>query len=145
MTWRIKFKRLDKTARHIMHIDKKSVEEVKATREIPEIKPGYIVQLRVEVPENTRRVTTVKGIVIAKRNAGLNSAFRIRRLVVGVGIGSLFLLNGGGAVDDGRSGGGAVDDGGEVGVSPANKSAIPFNVITISVYPSLAGGSTRVA
>ncbi|EYU35212.1 hypothetical protein MIMGU_mgv1a018277mg [Erythranthe guttata] len=75
-----------------MQIDKKSVEEVKATREIPEIKPGYIVQLRVEVPENTRRVTTVKGIVIAKRNAGLNSAFRIRRLVVGVGIGSLFLL-----------------------------------------------------
>lgn len=28
-------------------IDKESVEEVKANREIPEIKPGYIIQLKV--------------------------------------------------------------------------------------------------
>ncbi|KAL7138888.1 hypothetical protein ABFS83_09G013300 [Erythranthe nasuta] len=90
---RIKFKRLDKTARHIMQIiDKESVEEVKAAREMPVIKPGYTVQLRVEVPENKRRVTTLKGIVIAMRNAGLNSTFRIRRLVAGVGIESLFPL-----------------------------------------------------
>ncbi|CAL0326595.1 unnamed protein product [Lupinus luteus] len=90
---RIKVKRLDKTARHIMQIlDKEAVEEVKAQRELPEIKPGYIVQLKVEVPENKRRVSIIKGIVIAKRNAGLNSTFRIRRLVAGVGIESLFPL-----------------------------------------------------
>ncbi|KAL3628902.1 hypothetical protein CASFOL_027948 [Castilleja foliolosa] len=90
---RIKFKRLDKTARHIMQIiDKEAVEEVKSNREIPEIKPGYIVQLKVEVPENKRRLTTIKGIVIARRNAGLNTTIRIRRLVAGVGIENLFLL-----------------------------------------------------
>ncbi|XP_027340296.1 50S ribosomal protein L19-1, chloroplastic-like [Abrus precatorius] len=90
---RIKFKRLDKTARHIMQIlDKEAVEEVKVQREIPDIKPGYIVQLKVEVPENKRRVSVIKGIVIARRNAGLNSTFRIRRLVAGVGIESLFPL-----------------------------------------------------
>ncbi|PIN26365.1 Mitochondrial/chloroplast ribosomal protein L19 [Handroanthus impetiginosus] len=90
---RIKFKRLDKTARHIMQIiDKEAVEEVNASREIPEIKPGYIVQLKVEVPENKRRVSVIKGIVIARRNAGLNTTFRIRRLVAGVGIESLFPL-----------------------------------------------------
>ena len=69
---RIKFKRLDKTAKHIMQVqlkldnyhgynhvifylchnllqivDKEAVEEVRNLREIPEIKPGYIVQLKV--------------------------------------------------------------------------------------------------
>ncbi|XP_024173945.1 50S ribosomal protein L19, chloroplastic-like [Rosa chinensis] len=90
---RIKFKRLDKTAKHIMQIlDKEAVGEVRGQREIPDIKPGYIVQLRVEVPDNKRRVSVLKGIVIARRNAGLNSTFRIRRLVAGVGVESLFPL-----------------------------------------------------
>ncbi|XP_044491530.1 50S ribosomal protein L19-2, chloroplastic-like isoform X2 [Mangifera indica] len=90
---RIKFKRLDKTARHIMQIlDKEAVEEVKGQREIPDIRPGYIVQLKVEVPENKRRVSIVKGIVIARRNAGLNTTFRLRRLVAGVGVENLFML-----------------------------------------------------
>ncbi|XP_031260839.1 50S ribosomal protein L19, chloroplastic-like [Pistacia vera] len=90
---RIKFKRLDKTARHIMQIlDKEAVEDVKGQREIPDIRPGYIVQLKVEVPENKRRVSILKGIVIARRNAGLNTTFRLRRLVAGVGVENLFLL-----------------------------------------------------
>ncbi|XP_039020183.1 50S ribosomal protein L19-2, chloroplastic-like isoform X2 [Hibiscus syriacus] len=90
---RIKFKRLDKTAKHIMQIvDKEAVEEVKRQRDVPEIKPGYIVQLKVEVPENKRRLSTIKGIVIARRNAGLNTTFRIRRMVAGVGVESLFPL-----------------------------------------------------
>ncbi|KAI9075610.1 hypothetical protein K1719_042410 [Acacia pycnantha] len=73
-------------------IDKEAVEEVRTHREIPDIQPGYIVQLKVEVPENKRRVSVIKGIVIARRNAGLNTTFRIRRLVAGVGIESLFPL-----------------------------------------------------
>ncbi|KAJ0970125.1 hypothetical protein J5N97_023002 [Dioscorea zingiberensis] len=89
----IKFKRLDKTARHIMNIlDKEAVEQVRAEREIPAIEPGYIIQLKVEVPENKRRVSSLKGIVIATRNAGLNSTFRLRRLVAGVGVESVFPL-----------------------------------------------------
>ncbi|XP_023522394.1 uncharacterized protein LOC111786317 isoform X2 [Cucurbita pepo subsp. pepo] len=93
ITPRIKFKRLDKTSKHIMQIlDKEAIGEVKAQREIPDIKPGYIVQLKVEVPENKRRISTLKGIVIARRNAGLNTTFRLRRLVAGVGIESLFPL-----------------------------------------------------
>ncbi|XP_039137709.1 50S ribosomal protein L19, chloroplastic-like [Dioscorea cayenensis subsp. rotundata] len=90
---RIKFKRLDKTARHIMNIlDKEAVEKVRSEREIPAIEPGYIVQLKVEVPENKRRVSVLKGIVIATRNAGLHSTFRLRRLVAGVGVESVFPL-----------------------------------------------------
>nr|XP_023900433.1 uncharacterized protein LOC112012282 [Quercus suber]XP_023900434.1 uncharacterized protein LOC112012282 [Quercus suber]XP_023900435.1 uncharacterized protein LOC112012282 [Quercus suber]XP_023900436.1 uncharacterized protein LOC112012282 [Quercus suber]XP_023900437.1 uncharacterized protein LOC112012282 [Quercus suber]POE50772.1 50s ribosomal protein l19, chloroplastic [Quercus suber] len=80
---RVKFKRLDKTAKNIMQIlDKEDVEEVRMKREIPDIKPGYIVQVKVEVPENKQHVSILKGIVIVRRNAGLNTTFRIRRLVV---------------------------------------------------------------
>ncbi|CAN1335109.1 50S ribosomal protein L19, chloroplastic [Linum perenne] len=90
---RIKFKRMDKTARHIMQIlNREAVGEVRAQREVLDIRPGYIVQLKVEVPENKRRLSTVKGIVIARRNAGINSTFRIRRQVGGVGVESLFML-----------------------------------------------------
>ncbi|CAH9057049.1 unnamed protein product [Cuscuta epithymum] len=92
-TPRIKFKRLDKTAKHIMQIlDKEAVVEVKTLREIPDIRPGYILQLKVEVPENKRRLSIVKGTVIARRNAGLNTTFRLRRLVAGVGVESLYHL-----------------------------------------------------
>ncbi|PRQ54408.1 putative ribosomal protein L19 [Rosa chinensis] len=74
-------------------LDKEAVEEVRRQREKPDIKPCYFVQLRVEVPDNKRRVSVLKGIVIARRNAGLNSTFRIRRLIVGVvGVESLFPL-----------------------------------------------------
>ncbi|KAJ8752065.1 hypothetical protein K2173_001092 [Erythroxylum novogranatense] len=91
---RIKFKRLDKTAKHIMQIlDKEAVEEVRSHREVPDIKPGYIVELKVEVPENKRRVSIVRGIVIARRNAGLNTTFRLRRIVEkGIGVESLYPL-----------------------------------------------------
>ncbi|KAF5758613.1 putative ribosomal protein L19 [Helianthus annuus] len=73
-------------------LDREAVEEVRTHREIPDIRPGYIIQLRLEVPENKRRVSTVKGIVIARRNAGLNTTIRLRRMVAGVGIESLLPL-----------------------------------------------------
>ncbi|XP_026431569.1 50S ribosomal protein L19, chloroplastic-like [Papaver somniferum] len=89
----IKFKRLDKTARHIMQIiDKEQVQAVKEHRDFPDIQPGDTVQLKVEVPDNKRRVQTLKGTVIARRNAGLHSTFRIRRMLAGVGVESVYPL-----------------------------------------------------
>ncbi|KAI3887397.1 hypothetical protein MKW92_050783 [Papaver armeniacum] len=64
-------------------ISKEQVQAVKEHRDFPDIQPGYTIQLKVEVPENKRRVSTVQGTVIARRNAGLNSTFRIRRMVAG--------------------------------------------------------------
>jgi ribosomal protein L19 len=45
-----------------------------------------------QVPENKRRESTLKGIVIARRNAGIATTFRLRRLVAGVGVESVFPL-----------------------------------------------------
>ncbi|KAF9667927.1 hypothetical protein SADUNF_Sadunf15G0074000 [Salix dunnii] len=74
VTPRIKFERVDKTARHIMPIlDTEAGEHVRAQMEIPDIKPGYTGRLKVEVPESKRRVSTIVGTVIARRNAGLST------------------------------------------------------------------------
>ncbi|KAJ1287604.1 hypothetical protein BS78_02G022700 [Paspalum vaginatum] len=90
---RIKFKRPDKTARHIMNIlNKEAVEKVRSEREVPDVQPGCIIQMRLQVPENKRRESTLKGIVIGRRNAGINTTFRLRRLVAGVGVESVFPL-----------------------------------------------------
>uniref|UniRef100_A0ACD5WVN1 Uncharacterized protein n=1 Tax=Avena sativa TaxID=4498 RepID=A0ACD5WVN1_AVESA len=90
---RIKFKRPDKTARHIMNIlNKEAVDKVRTEREVPDVQPGCIIQMRLQVPENKRRESTLKGIVIARRNAGIATTFRLRRLVAGVGVESVFPL-----------------------------------------------------
>jgi ribosomal protein L19 len=48
--------------------------------------------IKQQVPENKRRESTLKGIVIGRRNAGINTTFRLRRLVAGVGVESVFPL-----------------------------------------------------
>lgn len=45
-----------------------------------------------EVPENKRRVSLLRGIVISRRNAGINTTFRVRRVMAGVGVEIVFPL-----------------------------------------------------
>ena len=51
-----------------------------------------ILCIKQQVPENKRRESTLKGIVIGRRNAGIHTTFRLRRLVAGVGVESVFPL-----------------------------------------------------
>ncbi|KAM3191902.1 hypothetical protein ACQJBY_069253 [Aegilops geniculata] len=52
---RIKFKRPDKTARHIMNIlNKEAVDKVRTERTIPDVQPGCIVQMRVVLAKHQR-------------------------------------------------------------------------------------------
>jgi large subunit ribosomal protein L19 len=48
--------------------------------------------IKQQVPENKRRESTLKGIVIGRCNAGINTTFRLRRLVADVGVESVFPL-----------------------------------------------------
>ncbi|KAF2945077.1 hypothetical protein DAI22_02g190850 [Oryza sativa Japonica Group] len=73
-------------------LNKEAADKVLGEREIPDVQPGCILQMRLQVPENKRRESTLKGIVIARRNAGINTTFRLRRLVAGVGVESVFPL-----------------------------------------------------
>jgi len=86
-------KKVTTRVKHIMQIlDKEAVEAANSGKVIPDIRPGDVVQLRVEVPETKRRVSLLRGIVISRRNAGINTTFRIRRVIAGVGVEMVFPL-----------------------------------------------------
>ena len=54
---------------------------------IPEFAPGDTVIVSVNVVEGTRkRVQAYEGVVIAKRNRGLNSGFTVRKISSGEGV-----------------------------------------------------------
>lgn len=54
---------------------------------IPEFNPGDTVVVQVKVKEGTReRLQAYEGVVIAKRNRGLNSSFIVRKISSGEGV-----------------------------------------------------------
>ena len=56
-------------------------------KKIPEFSPGDTVVVGVNVVEGTRkRVQAYEGVVIAKRNRGLNSSFIVRKISSGEGV-----------------------------------------------------------
>jgi large subunit ribosomal protein L19 len=63
-------------------------EEVKRlARNIPDFSPGDTVIVNVNVVEGERkRVQAFEGMVIAKRNRGLNSSFIVRKISSGEGV-----------------------------------------------------------
>lgn len=59
----------------------------------PEFSSGDTVVVSVNVVEGTRkRVQAFEGVVIAKRNRGLNSSFIVRKISSGVGVERTFQL-----------------------------------------------------
>ncbi|XP_024520922.1 50S ribosomal protein L19-1, chloroplastic isoform X1 [Selaginella moellendorffii] len=73
-------------------LHKQAIEEATKDRDIPDLRPGYVVQIRLEVPETKRRVSLLRGIVICRRNNGVNTTFTIRRIFAGVGVEMVFPL-----------------------------------------------------
>ncbi|WP_317931547.1 50S ribosomal protein L19 [Halioxenophilus sp. WMMB6] len=60
-------------------------EQLKA--DVPEFGPGDTVVVQVKVKEGNReRLQAFEGVVIGKRNRGLNSAFTVRKISHGVGV-----------------------------------------------------------
>lgn len=63
------------------------IETEQMGKEIPDFRPGDTLLVQVKVVEGTReRLQAFEGIVIAKRNRGLNSAFTLRKISNGVGV-----------------------------------------------------------
>ena len=66
-------------------LEKEEIERL--GKDIPEFGPGDTVAVSVNVVEGTRkRVQVYEGVVIAKRNRGLNSAFTVRKISSGEGV-----------------------------------------------------------
>ena len=61
------------------------------TRQMPEFGPGDTVVVNVKVKEGNReRVQAYEGVVIAKKNRGVNSAFTVRKMSHGFGVERVF-------------------------------------------------------
>ena len=62
-------------------------EIARLNKEIPDFNPGDTVIVSVNVVEGSRkRVQAYEGVVIAKRNRGLNSGFTVRKISSGEGV-----------------------------------------------------------
>ncbi|XP_031501601.1 50S ribosomal protein L19-1, chloroplastic-like [Nymphaea colorata] len=73
-------------------LNKRAIEASEKERPIPDIRTGDVVQIKLEVPENRRRASIYKGIVMSRQNAGIHTTIRIRRIIAGVGVEIVFPL-----------------------------------------------------
>ncbi|HHV71247.1 MAG TPA: 50S ribosomal protein L19 [Clostridia bacterium] len=72
----------------------KMVEQEHLKNDIPNFKAGDTVKVHVKVVEgNRQRIQVFEGIVIRRKNAGINSTFTVRRVSYGVGVERTFLLH----------------------------------------------------
>lgn len=69
---------------------KNIIEQIEADQvrtDIPDFRPGDTILVHVKVREGSReRLQVFEGVVIGKKNRGLNSAFTVRKISHGVGV-----------------------------------------------------------
>jgi large subunit ribosomal protein L19 len=67
------------------------INQEQTQREIPDFSPGDTVVVNIWVREGDRqRLQAFEGVVIARRNRGLNSAFTVRKISHGTGVERVF-------------------------------------------------------
>jgi large subunit ribosomal protein L19 len=67
------------------------IEKEQMSRAVPEFRPGDVVVVQVKVKEGEReRLQAFEGVVIGKRNRGLNSSFTVRKISHGEGVERVF-------------------------------------------------------
>ncbi|MGQ0697871.1 MAG: 50S ribosomal protein L19 [Panacagrimonas sp.] len=77
---------MSNTNKIIQAIDAEQMSKV-----IPTFNPGDTVEVKVKVKEGEReRLQAYEGVVIAKRNRGINSAFTVRKVSHGEGVERIF-------------------------------------------------------
>jgi large subunit ribosomal protein L19 len=63
------------------------IEAEQMDKQLPEFGPGDTVVVQVKVKEGDReRLQAFEGVVLGKRNRGINSAFTVRKISSGVGV-----------------------------------------------------------
>ena len=68
-----------------------ALEKEQITRQVPDFSPGDTVVVEVKVKEGDReRTQAYEGVVVAKRNRGLNSSFTVRKISHGEGVERVF-------------------------------------------------------
>lgn len=77
----------------IEQLEREEIARLTAGKAIPQFNPGDTVIVSVKVVEgNRKRNQAYEGVVIAKRNRGLNSSFIVRKISAGEGVERTFQL-----------------------------------------------------
>ena len=79
--------------KNLQQFEKQYLEKVKQSKKIPDFNPGDTVIVHVKVKEKKReRNQAFEGLCIAKKNAGINSSFTVRKISYGEGVEGVFPL-----------------------------------------------------
>ena len=74
-------------------LEKEYQAELLAKRAVPEFSPGDTLRVFVKVKEGQReRTQAYEGVCIARKNAGVNSSFTVRKISFGEGVERVFPL-----------------------------------------------------
>lgn len=77
----------------VQKFEQKQVEALTQGKNIPDFRAGDTLRVNVKVTEgSTERVQAYEGMCIARKNAGLNSSFTVRKISFGEGVERVFPL-----------------------------------------------------
>ena len=77
----------------ISELENEEMAKLASDGNIPSFAPGDTLRVNVKVVEGSReRVQAFEGVCIARKNAGVNSAFTVRKLSYGEGVERVFPL-----------------------------------------------------
>jgi len=78
----------------IEQLEKEQLDALIAQRDVPDFQAGDTLRIHVKVTEGTReRIQVFEGVCIARKNAGINSAFTVRKISYGEGVERIFPLH----------------------------------------------------
>jgi large subunit ribosomal protein L19 len=77
----------------IQQLEAEAIEQLSASKTIPEFRPGDTLRIGVRVVEGERtRVQNFEGVCIARSNRGMGSNFTVRKISFGEGVERVFPL-----------------------------------------------------
>ena len=77
----------------LQQIEQEQLQKLAEEKKIPDFQAGDTVRVHVKVVEGERtRTQMYEGVVIGRRNAGIRSTFRVRKLSSGEGVERVFQL-----------------------------------------------------
>jgi large subunit ribosomal protein L19 len=77
----------------LQQLEQDYMAELKAKKTVPDFTPGDTLRVHVKVTEGQReRVQAYEGVCIARKNAGVNSSFTVRKISFGEGVERVFPL-----------------------------------------------------
>ena len=74
-------------------LEQEEVKKLLANRAVPDFRPGDTLRVSLKVVEGEReRIQAFEGVCIARKNAGINSNFTLRKISYGEGVERVFPL-----------------------------------------------------